>query len=856
MPHRVGDNYATRRLEAGLELTDKGIKLAVEGFEKPLISALKALGDVWIEMFSEVLGGPARRIVSKFIPKGLRKSFENMFIALGRQKGQVLTSAFKGAPGTAVGATRRAADLWTKVGFDGFLEEMGEERIGAFLRRLTGVRGFQGNDPHSIMDQVFDAFGLDIEQLLVEAGIFGFPGALRMGTAETFNVLAKRRERAKLVAKKEVNEVTEKTAEEIAKIGQPEKKEPEPEAGKPLQTPEEVQVEIDEVKEQVKGAKAEVTTKDKQIDEAEEEIKQHDREQVKPIEKKPTKAKLSTSLTPEVRKIFEEAEEFKDKETLNEPDTVEAETGEPVIIAVVRGSGRGKRVSVLAEGVVENVFGEAIYFAINESSAKIFGPKITKSNVTLKNPLVINNDADLRALFGQEIPFDNKSRGPLLRAARERLLAEGHDGVIVNIPRFADMDREGNSTKRISEIFATTQVIKFPAPAAEVIPPVGPSLTTEQAEAQRKQLLDKKDALEVEREPLLLAQTKLETKQRRKEKKKKFFESRAVRDPRNREELLAENQRLKDENTLTKQAQKRALSILAEIGQSVDLFIGEISSRVGAISEKLKIRLRRFEFNTMTAIARDRESVLPFVQGMNKMDKVDQNRLDFALKNGWVEVRDELLKKYDLTAEYGKVREVLERLYKESKAVGLDVEYLKNMHPRAIKDLEGLVDFFIANDIDGTLREAFDLFQNESGETLDDEQKAELINSLLRGKKSDAIELTEPAALKDRKIKQMSPEINEFYYRSDAALLHYIFTVNTSIETNKFFGRGVTDARKHVDDSVGALVVQLLNDGEIEFQQQAELTTILKARFNQTGTHGLATTLSVSSSPASSRLVA
>ncbi len=826
MPHRIVDNYATRRFQAGLELTDKGIDVLIKRTEKPLTSALKALGDVWIENFSEVLGTPARRIVSKFIPKGLKKSFENMFIALGRQKG----------------VTRKASDLWSKVGFDGFLEEMGEERIGAFLRRLTGVRGFQGNDPHNIMDQVFDAFGLDVEQLLVEAGIFGFPGALRIGTAETFNILDKRRKAQKLVEKRQINEVTEKTAIEIAGIGQPEKKEPEPEVKKPLQTPEEVQVEIDEAKEKVKGAKAEVTAKDKQIDEAQEEIEQHDREQVKPVEKKFKKAKLISSLTPETRKFFEEAEAFKDKAILKEPDIVEAETGEPIIIAVIRGFGRAKGKQVLAEGVTQNVFGEAIYFAINESTAKQFGPKIIKSEVKLENPFVINNNADLRTLFGEDIPLENEAREPLLRAARQKLLDNGHDGVIVNIPRFSDEDLEGNPVKRIKEIFRDTQVIKFPTKAAEVVPPVGPSLTTEQAEAQRKQLLDKRDALETERIPLLLAQTKLETKQRRKEKKKRFFESRAVADPRNRDELLAENRRLKEENTLTKRAQKRALSIIAEIGQSADLFLGEISTRVGNISKKLKNRLRRFEFDTMTKIAQDQEAVLPFVQGMNKMDKADQNNLDFALKNGWVEVRDEILKKYDLTAEYEKVREVLERLYKDSKAVGLDVEYLKDMHPRAIRDLKGLVDFFVANDIDGTLQDAFNLFMNESGETLDDEQKAELINSLLRGKRSDAIELREPAALKDRKIKQMTPEINGFYYRSDSALSHYIFTVNTAIETNKFFGRGETDARKHVDDSIGALVIQLVNDGEITFQQQADLTTILKARFNQTGTHGLATT--------------
>jgi flagellar biosynthesis GTPase FlhF len=581
MPHRVVDNYAKRQLEAGLEVTDKGVKLADEGLEKPHVSALKAFGDVFIENFSEVLGGPGRRITSKFIPKGMKKSFETMYKALGQQQG----------------AARKAADLWTKVGFDGFLEELGEERAGAFLRALTGVEDFGAEDPHNTMDRVFASIP-NWEELLVEAGIFAFPMALRTGTAETMNILAKRRGKGKAAEKAKINEVSQLTAEEIAKIGQ------------------------EGTSEQVKEVEA-------QIEKAKEEAK---------------KAKEETKAAKEETKAAKEETKAAKEET---------------------------------------------------------------------------------------------------KAAKEE-------------------------TKAAKE----------------------------------------------------------EVKQERKSRK----------------EMLEENRRLKAEETLAKKAAERATEIVADIGHSVDQFLGEISSRVGVISEVLKIRLRRFEFDTMTKIGEQRKQVMPFIMGVAKMTKDDRADMDFALKNGWVKVRDTLLEKYNLKDEYAKVREVLDDLYARSTKAGLKVEYLKNMHPRAIRDIEGLVDFFLENDIDGTLQQAFDLVSNDLGETLNDEQKADLVNSLLRGKKSSTIELTEPSALKDRQIKELTPELNKFYYGSEAALLHYIYSVNTAIETNRFFGRGENENGKNIEDSIGAFVIDLLNKGEISFWQQNELKEILRARFKQRSTHGLMTT--------------
>ena len=140
-------------------------------------------------------------------------------------------------------------------------------------------------------------------------------------------------------------------------------------------------------------------------------------------------------------------------------DVLDVVTGEPVSIDVVRGIGRAKGKEVAFEGI--NVLGEGRYSAIDEEVAKVFGPKIEKLTVKLKNPYVIDSDVQLSKLFGENIPFDNKSRLPLLKKLRADLEAQGYDSVIVNVPIMADVNFKGQSIKRIREIFGDTQVVEF-----------------------------------------------------------------------------------------------------------------------------------------------------------------------------------------------------------------------------------------------------------------------------------------------------------------------------------------------------------------------------------------------------------
>lgn len=578
MPHNVTEGFANRQIRGQLELTDRGIKIMGESNEKPVTSAVKAFGDVFIENFSEVLGGPSRQIASKFIPKGLRKNFERMFKTLN--------------PG------KRGTDLWTRVGFDGFLEEMGEERIGAFMRALTGVDDFGAENPASVTDRVISSVP-NGEQLLVEALVFSVPGALRMGTSQTLEMLSKR------------------------------------------------------------GVKTDTRTLNE----------------------------LSQDLLDEIAQMGEKKGEIK-------------------------------------------------------------------------------------------VPEDIK---------RERKIEE----------------RE----KRLAKLEAKTK-------------------RTKAEEKERKSLPLRIRALKRQKQSAPKAKRK--TKAERAKAEAEAFE---------RNRLF----RAQEKGILAQLAQ-RTQEILADVGQGLDKALGVISTRIGNINPKLRDRLRRFEFDLATQIEQDKRKILPFIEGMNRMTKTDQADMDFALKNGNVKVRESLLEKYGLQEQFAEVRKALNAIYERANDSGLKVEYLEEMAPRAIKDLRGMVEFFTENDIDTDISYGLRLVESDVLNTFTDNQKAALLNTLIRGKKVNTISLAKPGQLEDRTIKTLTPELNQFYFKTDAALLQYFFAVNSAIEANRFFGRGKNEDGKNIEDSIGAFVLDLIQKKEISLQQEKILTDILKARFNQKGTHGIVTT--------------
>ena len=172
MPHRVVKSYAERQISASLELTPTGLIIAEESREKPFVSVMKAYGDVVIENFSEELGPELSKVAGKLVPRKMALAITKLFKKMHPEK--------------------NIRHLLTRAGYDGFLEELGEERVGALLRAITGVEDFGADDPDSMFDRVIASIP-NGEEMLVEAGVLAFPGAIHAGTQQVMRTVQGRK---------------------------------------------------------------------------------------------------------------------------------------------------------------------------------------------------------------------------------------------------------------------------------------------------------------------------------------------------------------------------------------------------------------------------------------------------------------------------------------------------------------------------------------------------------------------------------------------------------------------------------------------------------------------------------------
>lgn len=165
---------AAENMTKGIRVSDKGAIAFADAEVTPFKSLVRSFGDLYIENLTEVSG--------KALGEGAAKAVQ---FTGGKLAGKfpVLTKFTQElgqkwiANGTSKGVTRTAAGFLkataTKIGYDGILEEMGEEQLGRILRVATGLE-----DVDTIIPSM--------EDLLVEAGIFSVPGGVILAKNQIF----------------------------------------------------------------------------------------------------------------------------------------------------------------------------------------------------------------------------------------------------------------------------------------------------------------------------------------------------------------------------------------------------------------------------------------------------------------------------------------------------------------------------------------------------------------------------------------------------------------------------------------------------------------------------------------------
>ncbi len=151
---------AAENMTEGIQITDDGAIVFADADVSPFSALARSFADLYVENLTEIAGPSLKKGVIS-VGTGIGKKFPMIpkFTQAVAEK-WISNGAAKGLTRTFGGFLKASA---SKVGYDGILEEMGEEQLGRIIRGVTGLEDFETIIPKW-------------EDILVEAGTFSIPG--------------------------------------------------------------------------------------------------------------------------------------------------------------------------------------------------------------------------------------------------------------------------------------------------------------------------------------------------------------------------------------------------------------------------------------------------------------------------------------------------------------------------------------------------------------------------------------------------------------------------------------------------------------------------------------------------------
>lgn len=261
-----------------------------------------------------------------------------------------------------------------------------------------------------------------------------------------------------------------------------------------------------------------------------------------------------------------------------------------------------------------------------------------------------------------------------------------------------------------------------------------------------------------------------------------------------------------------------------------------LTSVMRRIDIDLKVALRDFERENGIKAVKRTEAIAPFAQKFSRIkDRAEQGEFAFALFNREKPVIDAYVKKYGLEGEYKAMTDVLKEIRDEGVKVGFDIGNLDDYFPRSVKDPKGLANYIYTKEGFSIFDEAFIKKETELKRPLTLEEKTEIVANIIRGFGMDSlITLSGARNFKARGIDLLDPEMMRFYNDPLSSLNSYIQSATDSIESRRFFGKGmnVSDPSVSIPDMIEAGIPQMIAEGKLKIGDEKKFMDAIRARFS------------------------
>lgn len=283
-------------------------------------------------------------------------------------------------------------------------------------------------------------------------------------------------------------------------------------------------------------------------------------------------------------------------------------------------------------------------------------------------------------------------------------------------------------------------------------------------------------------------------------------------------------------------ASKGAKPGLEVAAKGLDYVGGNLSTRIGNMSQPILHRAREYERGVLERTHKLLDRAHPFIEQLSKVKGEKGEALARAiLTNDPIAVKAALdaVGNSKLTAEFRNVQGMLEEVGKELQAHGRLGTLRENYFPRVVKDLDGLM-AALGAEVRTKLQKdlaAAEVDAMRRGQTLSDLDRTIIVNRSLLSM-GDALK-GKPGFSKARQIAAVTKELQPFYASPVESLHSYLSQASKDLEKAKFFGRDLVKAEGKVDldASIGRVVSRELDAGNITFAQAEELGSMLRSRF-------------------------
>lgn len=243
-------------------------------------------------------------------------------------------------------------------------------------------------------------------------------------------------------------------------------------------------------------------------------------------------------------------------------------------------------------------------------------------------------------------------------------------------------------------------------------------------------------------------------------------------------------QRMKDFKKLPSDTVENTLGFMKYMTAPVDFELEKISPKLSQ-----GVRWHVYEKLDGVAKAEDRSNKL--LKAKYEMEVPDYNAAVEAFFSHDFEALGKIAEKYGFKDSLDDARKYLDEVYKRGLDAGLVMRYKGDYWPQHVKDMRGLLNYWYANKDNRDIIEDWikNFKEKHKGRAPTDEELIKGVNSLIRGYTTQGVKLSSPGLTKTRQVDYVSPEIREFYADPFEALAYYIRTIEESIATNRFFGR-------------------------------------------------------------------